>query len=182
MKKKDGTLRLCIDLRKLNKETVKNSYPLPKIDDIFDQPREDKIFSKIYFRSSYHQVRIKEEYINKTNFRTRYGNYEFIVVPFGLTNAPTAFMYLMNEIFRNYLDKFIIVLLEDILIYSKIEEEHEENLRITLQVLREKQLYAKSRKSSLYQGWIQYLGHIIFEEGMAVDWEKIKEIKEWTTP
>ena len=140
VKKKDGTLRLCIDLRKLNKETVKNSYPLPKIDDIFDQPREDKIFSKIYFRSSYHQVRIKEEYINKTNFRTRYGNYEFIVVPFGLTNAPTAFMYLMNEIFRNYLDKFIIVLSDVILICLKTKEEH---LRIALSVLRENEFYSK---------------------------------------
>ena len=182
VKKKDGTLRLCIDLRKLNKVTIKNKYPLPMIDDLFDQLRGAKIFSKINLRLGYHEMRIKEEDISKTTFRTRYGHYEFRVVPFGLTNVPSMFMCLLNGIFRNYLDKFIIVLLEDILIYSKIEEEHEENLRITLQVLREKQLYAKSRKSSLYQGWIQYLGHIIFEEGMAVDWEKIKEIKEWTTP
>ena len=127
-------------------------------------------------------MRVKEEYINKTNFRTKYGHYEFTVVPFGLTNAPTVFMCLMNGIFRNYLDKFTIVFLDDILIYSKIEEEHEKHLRIPLQVLGENQLYAKLSKCSFYQRQVQYLGHIISKEGIAVDPEKIKEIKEWTTP
>jgi hypothetical protein len=129
-------LRLCIDIRQLNKYTIKNKYPLPKIDDLFHQLRGSKIFSKIDLRSGYHQVRIKEEDIHKTTFRTRYGNYEFVVVPFGLTNAPTIFMFLMNGIFRNYLDKFVIVFLDGILIYSKSEEEHENHLRLVLKVLR----------------------------------------------
>ena len=154
VKKKDYTLRLCIDFRQLNKATVKNRYPLPRIDDLFDQLRGAKILSKIDLRSGYHQVRIKEEDISNTDFRTRYGHYEFTVVPFGLTNAPAAFMCLMNGIFRKYLDKFIIVFLDDILIYSKSEEEHVEHvehLRIALQVLRENQLYAKLSKCSFYQ-------------------------------
>jgi predicted aspartyl protease len=137
VKKKDGTLRLCIEFQKLNKHTIKNKYPLPRIDDLFDQIRGEKIFSKIDLRAGYHQVRIKEEDIHKTTFRTRYGHYEFVVVPFGLTNAPVVFMCLMNDIFRNYLDKFFIVFLDDILIYSKSEEEHEHHLRLVLQVLRE---------------------------------------------
>jgi hypothetical protein len=121
----------------LNKVTIKNKYRLTRIDDLFDQLRGAQIFSKIDLRSGYHQVRIKEEDINKTTFRTRYGHYEFTVVPFGLSNAPTVFMCLMNGIFRNYLDKFIIVFFDDILIYSKFEEEHEQRLRMVLQVLRE---------------------------------------------
>jgi hypothetical protein len=139
VKKKDGTLRLCIDFRQLNKVTIKNKYPLPRIDDLFDQLKDARVFSKIDLRSGYHQVRIKEEYINKTAFRTRYGHYEFTVVPFGLSNAPTVFMCLMNGVFREYLDKFFIVFLDDILVYSKSEEEHENHLRMVLQVLREHQ-------------------------------------------
>jgi hypothetical protein len=119
VKKKDGTLRLCIDFRRLNKVIVKNKYPLSRIDDLFDQLKDEKIFSKIDLRSGYHQVRIKEEDINKTAYRTRYGHYEFTVAPFGLSNAPVVFMCLMNGVFREYLDKFFIVFLDDILIYSK---------------------------------------------------------------
>jgi hypothetical protein len=163
----------------LNKATVKNKYPLPRIDDLFDQLRGAKIFSKIDLRSIYHQVRIKEEDISKTTFITRYGHYEFVVVPFGLTNAPTVFMCLMNDIFINYLDKFFIVFLDDILIYSKSEEEHEHHLRLVLQVLREHQLYAKLSKCSFYQEKIHYLGHIISEEGIAVDPTKIEAIRGW---
>jgi len=181
VRKKDGTLRLCIDFRQLNKVTVKNKYPLPRIDDLFDQLRGAKILPKIDLRSGYHQVRIKEEDISKTAFRTRYGHYEFTVVLFGLTNALATFMCLMNGIFRNYLDKFVIVFLDDILIYSKSEEEHEEHLRIALQVLRENQLYAKLSKCSFYQRKIQYLGHIISEEGISVDPSRIEAIKEWPT-
>jgi hypothetical protein len=137
VKKKDGTLILCIDFRQLNKVTIKNMYPLPRIDDIFDQLKDAKIFSKIDLRSGYHQVRIKEEDIRKTTFRTRYGHYEFIVVPFGLSNAPVVFMCLMNGVFREYLDKFIIVFLDDICIYSKSKEEHKHHLRMVLKVLKE---------------------------------------------
>jgi hypothetical protein len=182
VKKKDGTLRLCIDFRQLNKVTVKNKYPLPRIDDLFDQLKDVKVFSKIDLRSGYHQVRIKDEDISKTAFRTRYGHYEFNVVPFGLSNAPYVFMCLMNGVFRNYLDKFIIVFLDDILVYSKIEEEHEQHLKMVLQVLREHQLYAKLRKCSFYQRQIHYLGHIISEEGIIVDPEKVRAIQEWPTP
>jgi hypothetical protein len=132
-----------MDFRKLNKVTVKNKYPLPRIDDLFDQLKNEKIFSEIDLTSGYHQVRMKEEGISKTAFQTRYGHYEFIVVPFGLSNAPNIFMCLMNGIFREYLDNFVIVFLDGILIYSKSEEEHEQHLRMVLQVLREHHLYAK---------------------------------------
>ena len=124
VKKKDGTLRLHIYFKKLNKEMIKNKYPLLRIDDLFDQLRGANIFSKIDLRSVYHEVREKEEDISKTTFQTMYGHYVFTVVPFGLKNAPTVFIFPMNGIFRNYLDKFIIVFLDDILIYSKTEEEH----------------------------------------------------------
>jgi hypothetical protein len=182
VKKKDGTLRLCIDFRQLNKVTVKNKYPLSRIDDLFDQLKDAKIFSKIDLRSGYHQVRIKDEDINKTTFRTRYGHYEFTVVPFGLSNAPVVFMCLMNGVFRDYLDKFVIVFLDDILVYSKLEEEHEQHLRMVLQVLREHQLYAKLSKCSFYQEQIHYLGHIISKDGIVVDPEKIEAIREWSVP
>jgi hypothetical protein len=119
VKKKDGTLRLCIDFRQLNKVTVKNKYPLPRIDDLFDQLKGAKIFFKIDLRLRYHQVTIKDEYINKTAFRRRHGHYEFTVVPFGLSNAPVVFMCLMNGVFRDYLDKFVIVFLDEILVYGR---------------------------------------------------------------
>jgi hypothetical protein len=132
MKKKDGMLRLCIDFRQLNKVTVKNKYPLPRIDDLFDQLKDAKIFSKIDLRSGYHQMRINDKDISKTAFRTRYYHYEFTMVPFGLSNVPAIFMCLMNGVLRDYLDKFVIVFPEDILVYSKTEEEHEKHLRMVL--------------------------------------------------
>jgi hypothetical protein len=173
VKKKDRTLRLCIDFKQLNKVTIKNKYSLLWIDDLFDQLKDARIFSKMYLRSKYHQVRIKDEDINKNSFRTRYGHYEFTVVPFGLSNAPTVFMCLMNGVFRDYLDKFFIVFLDDILVYSKLEEEHEQHLRMVLQVLREHQLYAKLSKCSFYKKRIHYLGHIISKDGIDIDPEKI---------
>jgi hypothetical protein len=182
VKKKDGTLRPSIDFQQLNKVTVKNKYPLPRIDDLFDQLKDAKIFSKIDLRSRYHQVRIKDEDISKTAFRTRYGHYEFTVVPFGLSNTPAVFMCLMNGVFRNYLDKFVIFFLDDILVYYKIEEEHEQHLRMVFQVLREHQQYAKLSKCSFYQRQIHYLGHIISEEGIVVDPEKVQAIREWPAP
>jgi hypothetical protein len=174
VKKNDGNLRLCMDLRQLNKVNVKNKYPLPRIDELFDQLKNAKIFSKIDLRSGYHQVRIKDEYISNTTFRKSYGHYDFTVVPFDLSNAPVVFMCLMNGIFREYLDKLVSVFLDDILIYSKSEEEHEQHLKMVLQVLREHRLYSKLTKCSFYQNQIKYLGHIISEEGIVVDPEKIK--------
>jgi hypothetical protein len=181
VKKKDGTLRPCIDYRQLNKVTIKNKYPLPKIDDLFDQLGGASIFSKIDLRSGYHQVRIKGEDIHKTAFRTRYGHYEFVVVPFGLTNAPTTFMCLVNNVLNKFLDKFVLAFIDDILIYSKNREEHEEHLRLVLQVLREHRLYAKLNKCDFFQKQIHYLGHVLSKEGVAVDPNKIRSIMEWST-
>jgi hypothetical protein len=182
VKKKDGTLRLCIDFKELNKVTVKNKYPLPRIDHLFDQLKNAKIFSKIDLRSSYHKVSVKYEYINKTSFRTRYGHYEFRVVSFGLSSASIVFMCLLNGVFQEYLDNFVIVFLEYIIIYTKSEEDHEKHLKIVLQVLREHQLYSKLSKCSFYHNQIHYLGHIISEEGIAVDPGNIEVIKGWSTP
>jgi hypothetical protein len=166
----------------LNKVTIKNKYPLPRIDDLFGQLKDVNIFSKIDLRSRYHQVRIKEEDISKTACRTRYGHYEFTMVPFGLSNAPAVFMFLMNGVFREYLEKFFIVFLDDILVYSNLEEECEHHFRMVLQVLREHKLYAKLSKCSFYQNIIHYLGHIISEEGIAVDPANIEAIKGWKSP
>eukprot|EP00253_Pinus_taeda_P005217 PITA_05217 len=176
VRKKDGTLRMCIDYRQLNKLTIKNKYPLPQIDELFDQVKGATVFSKIDLRSGYHQIRIKEEDIAKTAFRTRYGHYEFVVLPFGLTNAPATFMCLMNSVFHQFLDKFVLIFIDDILIYSRSKEEHEEHLRMVLQTLREHQLYAKLNKCDFYKEEIQYLGHVISKEGIVVDPEKIKTI------
>ena len=132
VKKKDGTLRMCIDYRQINKVTVKNKYPLPRIEDLFDQLRGASVFSKIDLRSGYYQLRVKEVDVPKIAFRTRYGHYEFLVMPFGLTNAPAAFMDLMNRVFRPYLDQFVVVFIDDILVYSKDAQEHEHHLRIVL--------------------------------------------------
>jgi hypothetical protein len=182
VKKKYGPLRLCIGFRQLKKVIVKNKYPLSRIDDLFDQLKDAKIFSKIDIISGYHKVRIKDEDIRKTVFRTRFVHYEFTMVPFGLTNAPTIFMCLMNGVFKDYLDMFVIVFLDDILVYSKSEEENEQHLMMVLRVLREHQLYAKLRKFSFYQKKIHYLGHIISKDGIVVDLEKIESIREWSMP
>ena len=131
-KKKDKTLRLCIDYRQLNRVTIKNRYPLPRIDDLFDQLRGARVYSKIDLRTGYHQLRVRETDIPKTAFRTRYGHFEFTVMPFGLTNAPTAFMDLMHMVFQPYLDKLVVVLVDDILIYSQSKWEHEYHMRIVL--------------------------------------------------
>ena len=182
VKKKDGTLRMCIDYRQINKVTVKNKYLLPRREDLFDQLRGASVFSKIDLRSGYYQLRVKEVDVPKTAFRTRYGHYEFLVIPFGLTNAPTAFMDLMNRVFRPYLDQFLVVFIDDILVYSKDAQEHEHHLRIVLQTLRENQLFAKLSKCEFWLKEVSFLGHIVSAEGIRVDLVKIEAIVNWKPP
>ncbi|XP_052726000.1 uncharacterized protein LOC128194436 [Vigna angularis] len=182
VKKKDGSSRLCIDYRQLNKLTIKNKYLLPRIDDLLDQLRGATIFSKIDLRSGYHQIRVKEEDIQKTAFQSRYGHYEYVVMPFGVTNAPAIFMDYMNRIFRPYLDKFVVVFIDDILVYSKSYEEHEDHLRTVLGVLREKELYAKFSKCEFLMKEVQFLGHIVSAGGISVDPAKVRAVLEWESP
>ncbi|GAU10196.1 hypothetical protein TSUD_418680, partial [Trifolium subterraneum] len=182
VKKKDGTMRLCIDYRQLNKVTIKNKYLLPRIDDLLDQLRGATIFSKIDLRSGYHQIRIRTSDVSKTAFRTRYGHYEFLVMPFGLTNAPAVFMDYMNRIFQPYLDKFVVIFIDDILIYSRDPQEHAEHLRIVLNILREKQLYAKFSKCEFWLSEVKFLGHVISQGGVSVDPSKVEAVLNWERP
>ncbi|KAK9064954.1 hypothetical protein SSX86_016337 [Deinandra increscens subsp. villosa] len=182
VKKKDGTFRMCIDYRELNKLTVKNRYPLPRIDDLFDQLQGSSFYSKIDLRSGYHQLRVRDEDVSKTAFRTRYGHYEFLVMPFGLTNAPAVFMDLMNCVCKPYLDKFVIVFIDDILIYSRSKEEHEQHLRLILELLKKEELYAKFSKCDFWIREVHFLGHVINDQGIHVDPTKIEAIKDWSTP
>jgi hypothetical protein len=176
VKKKEGSMRLCIDCRQLNKVTIKNKYPLPRIDDLMDQLVGACVFSKIDLRSGYHQIRVKAEDIPKTAFRTTYGHYEYSIMPFGVTNAPGVFMEYMNCIFHPYLDKFVVVFIDDILIYSKFEEEHAEHLRIVLETLREKKLYAKLSKCEFWLKEVCFLGHVISSGGIVVDPAKVDAV------
>ena len=173
---------LCIDYRELNKVTVKNKYPLPRIDDLLDQLIGASVFSKIDLRSGYHQLKIKEEDIQKTAFRTRYGYYEFLVMPFGLTNAPAAFMDLMNRVFKDYLDQFVIVFIDDILVYSHSMIEHAEHLRIVLNLLKEKKLYAKFKKCEFWLEKFTFLGHVVSKDGISVDPSKVEVVSNWARP
>ena len=182
VKKKDGSMRLCIDYRELNKVTIKNKYPLPRINDLFDQLQGAAVFSKIDLRSGYHQLKIKEEDIPKTAFRTRYGHYEFLVMPFGLTNAPAAFMDMMNRVFKDYLDDFVIVFIDDILIYSDSKEEHARHLREVLSILKEKQLYAKFKKCEFWLEKVTFLGHVVTKDGISVDPGKVEAVSTWPRP
>ncbi|GJU44472.1 putative reverse transcriptase domain-containing protein [Tanacetum coccineum] len=159
VKKKDESFRMCIDYRELNKLTVKNRYPLPRIDDLFDQLQGSSIYSKIDLRSGYHQMRVRDEDIPKTTFRIRYGHYEFQVMPFGLTNALAVFMDLMNRVCKPYLDKFVIVFIDDILIYSYNKEEHANHLRTILELLKKEKLYAKFSKCDFWIHIVQFLRH-----------------------
>lgn len=182
VKKKDGTMRLCVDYRALNKITIKNRYPLPRIDDLLDQLQGARYFTKIDLRSGYHQIRIKKEDIPKTAFRTRYGLYEFTVLPFGLTNAPATFQALMNDIFREHLGRFIVVYLDDILIFSTTLQEHKEHVRKALSILKDNELYAKASKCSFFQESVEFLGHIVDKDGLRMDPSKLKAIEEWPSP
>jgi hypothetical protein len=182
IQKKDGSWRLRIDYCQLNKATIKNKYPLPRIDDLFDQMKGAKAISKIDLRSGYHHLWIKEDDVPKTTFNMRFGHYEFTVLSFGLTKAPGVFMSLMNGVFYEYLDTFVQVFIDDILIYSRMTEEHDEHLRLILHCLREHKLYGKLSKCSFYQSRIHYLGHVISGEGITVDPTKVEAIMEWPAP
>ncbi|GKC94690.1 putative reverse transcriptase domain-containing protein [Tanacetum coccineum] len=169
VKKKDGSFRMCIDYRELNKLTVKNHYPLLRIEDLFDQLQGSSVYSKIDLRLGYHQLRIKEEDILITAFRTWYGHFEFQVMPFGLTNVPAVFIDLINRVCKSYLDKFVIVFIDDILVYSKDEEEHGRHLKIILELLKKERLYAKFLNCDFWLDSVQFLGHVINCSGVHVD-------------
>ncbi|GKB53051.1 putative reverse transcriptase domain-containing protein [Tanacetum coccineum] len=179
VKKKDGSFRMCIDYRELNKLTVKNRYPLPRINDLFDQLQGSSVYSKIDLRSGYHQLRVRDKDIPKTAFRTRYGHYEFQVMLFGLTNAPAIFMDLMNRVCKPYLDKFVIMFIDDILIYSHNKEEHANHLRIILELLIKEKLYAKFSKCDFWINFVQFLRHVIDSQGIHVDPAKIEAKYIW---
>ncbi|XP_071920658.1 uncharacterized protein [Coffea arabica] len=181
-RKKDGTLRMCIDYRGLNNVTIKNKYPLPHIDELFDQLQGAVVFSKLDLRQGYYQLLIRKEDIPKTAFNSRYGHYEFAVMPFGLTNAPAAFMDLMHRVFKPYLDRFVVVFIDDILVYSKTCEEHEEHLSVVLQTLREHKLYAKFSKCEFWLEKVVFLGHVISHEGISVDPAKVEAVTNWKRP
>jgi hypothetical protein len=180
--KKDGTQRLCVDYRALNEITVKNKYPLPRIDDLFNQLCGMCVFSKIDLQSGYHQLKVRECDIPKTAFISKYGLYEFTVMSFGLTNAPAYFMYMMNKVFMEYLDKFIVVFIDDILVYSRSEEEHEGHLPLVLQKLQDHKLYAKLRKCEFWLKQVAFLGHVISKGGISVDPSKVQDVLSWKAP
>ena len=182
VKKKDGLMRMCIDYRALNKVTINNKFPLPRIDDLFEQLLDAELFSKIDLNSRYHQIRIRAGDEYKTAFRTKYGHYEFVVIPYGLTNAPASFMTLMNDIFGPYLDKFVIIYPDDILIFSASLSAHREHLQIVFMVLRKHVLYINKKKSEFFKNKVEYLGHIISADGIAVDPRKIQVIVDWPLP
>ena len=178
-KKRDKTLWMYINYRQLNRATIKNRYPLPRISDLFYQLRGARVYSKIDLHTSYHQLRVKEADIPKMEFRMRYGHFEFIVMPFELTNAPGTFMNLMHRVFQSYLDMFVVVFVEDILIYCKSKEDHEGNLRIILQTLREHQLYAKSKKCEFSLSEVRFLGRVVLALGVSVDPKKVEVVMSW---
>jgi hypothetical protein len=179
---KDNSLRLCVDYRPLNAVTIKNKYPLPRIDILFDQLAGAKVFSKIDLRFGYHQIKIRPSDITKTAFSTRYGLYEYLVMSFGLTNAPAYFMYLMNSVFMQELDKFVVIFIDDILIYSKNLEDHAKHLHVILQRLRDHHLYAKFSKCEFWLDTVKFLGHTISGDGISVDPSKVHEVMDWKPP
>jgi hypothetical protein len=173
---------MCVDYRSLNEVTIKNKYPLPQIEDLFDQMKGESVFSKIDLRLGYHQLKIWKSDIWKTAFRTRYGLYEYTVMSFGLTNALAYFMYLMNKVFMEYFDKFDVVFIDDILIFSKTEEKHEKHLRLVLEKLRSNQLYAKFSKCEFWLTKFAFFGHVISAGGLSVDPSKVKDVLNWMPP
>jgi hypothetical protein len=182
VKKKDNSLRLCVDYHPLNAVTIKNKYPLPRIDILFDQLAGAKVFSKIDLRSGYHQIKIRLSDIPKIAFSTRYRLYEYLVMSFGLTNAPAYFMYLMNSVFMQELDIFVVVLIDDILIYTKNLEDHAKHLHVVPQKLRDHHLYVKFSKCEFWLDTVKFLGHTISGNGISVDPSKVQEVMDWKPP
>jgi hypothetical protein len=173
---------MVVDYRLVNLVTIKNKYPLPRINDLYDQLAGSSVFSKMDLRLGYHQIKIRNEDIPKMAFVTRYGQYEYTVMSFGLTNAPTTFSRLMNSIFMEYLDKFVMVYLDDILIYSKNEAEHAEHLKLVLEKLREHRLYAKFSKCEFWLPEVTNLGHVISGKGIAINPKRVQAVLDWTPP
>ncbi len=181
-KKKDGSLRLCVDYKKLNAVTIRNSYPLPLISDIIEKVKGAKYFTKLDLRSAYNLIRIREGDEYKTAFRTKYGHYEYLVMPFGLKNAPATFQSYINSVLRPFLEKSVILYLDDILVYSKDLEDHQNQVHTILKTLLENNLYAKLEKCEFDKPEVEFLGHILSGEGVATDPKKIKSIEEWPRP
>ena len=182
VRKKDNSMRMCIDYRSLNQITIKNKYPLPRVDELLDRLAGAKYFTKIDLQSGYHQIRMKDEDIHKTAFRTRYGSFEFLVLPFGLTNAPSTFMAMMQSMLKPYLDKFCISFLDDILIYSSNLEEHLKHVKLVMDALRQNQLYVKLSKCSMFQTSVEFLGYTISQHGLSMVNDKVKAIQDWPVP
>jgi hypothetical protein len=182
VKKKDGTWRFCTDYRALNAITVKDSFPIPTVDELLDELYGAQHFSKLDLRSGYHQILLQPEDRYKTAFMTHQGHYEWLVMPFGLTNAPATFQSLMNTIFQTVLRKYVLVFFDDILVYSKTWQEHLKHLAAVLQVLQDHQLFVKLSKCSFGVSEIEYLGHVVSGQGVSMDREKIQAVLDWPPP
>ncbi len=182
VKKKGGAMRMCIDYRALNKITVKNRCPLPRIDDLLERLQGAKFFTSLDLRSGYHQIRISPADVHKTAFRTRFGHFEFKVLSFGLCNAPATFQTLMNHIFHDYLDAFVLVYLDDIMIFSSTAEDHQRHVRLVLRRLRKHELYVNGPKCHYFMSRVHWLGHVISAEGIEVDFAKIAVVRDWPAP
>ncbi|CAI7769555.1 unnamed protein product, partial [Closterium sp. NIES-54] len=180
--KKGGGLRMCVDYRALNKITVKNRYPLPRIEDLFDRLQGAQWFSALDLAQGYHQLRITEEDVPKTAFRTPFGHFQWRVLSFGLTNAPASFQRAMNDVFREAIGQFVLVYLDDILVYSKTEEEHTQHLKWVLGKLREHKFFARLWKCHFYKRELEYLGHLVGNDGLKVDPKKVAAVQQWPVP